>query len=64
MEFKDNAKIETDDFWYDILQRERIKPNIVLKDLKDIMRVNTAIATLQLFKMEAEKQGVLSEDML
>ena len=61
MEFKEGVKIETDNLWYDLLDGRYIKPEKLLKSMKDKSRVNGAIATLMLFRMEAEKQGVLEE---
>lgn len=61
MEFKKGVTIESSDFWYDLTDGGYIKPEELLKNTIDMQRVNGAIATLMLFKMEAEKQGVLEE---
>ena len=60
MKFIEGVKFETDDIVYDLVYGSvRIKPNELLVDLKDIMKVNSAIATLKLFITEAEKQEVV-----
>lgn len=61
MEFKKDANIVTDGFWYDMFEGGYIEPKKLLKNQKDISKLNSAIATLELFKMEAEKQDVLQE---
>jgi hypothetical protein len=60
MKFKNDAVIETSDFWHD-LEDGRIKPKEILEDLRDILAVEKAKYLLIEFKNQAETQGVLEK---
>jgi hypothetical protein len=59
MKFIKKAKIETDDFWYDLFEGGYIKPETLLESGEDIKKVRDAITLLREFKGHAEKQKVL-----
>ena len=61
MKFKKDVKIYSDNFWYDLFEGGYIKPEKLLKNQKDIKKVNLAIATLKQFSNEAIKQNVVEE---
>jgi len=60
MKFKDNIKIETDDFWYDLIEGGYIKFEEMLKNEKDIKDMKEAIATLLDFKETAERKEIIN----
>ena len=55
MEFVQKAKINTDDFWYDLFDHGRIEPDLLLRNQEDINKVEAAIEVLKDFKKSAEK---------
>jgi len=59
MKFKDGAKIETSEFWYDLIEGGYIDPEKVLENEDDAKRVRFAIQVLTEFYDEAEEQDVL-----
>jgi hypothetical protein len=58
MEFKKNAKIETDNLWDDIFN-ERFKMEELLKNKKDVDSVLLAMSVLRNFEQSAESQDIL-----
>lgn len=58
MTFKKDAKIVTDDFWYDLTDGGFIKPEDVLEPM-DAHKVSQALRILQEFQQEAEKKGII-----
>lgn len=60
MIFKKNAKIESDDFWYDLTDGGYIKPKKLLEE-PYATQVANAVKLLRDFKREAEAQEILLE---
>lgn len=59
MKFKKDAKIVTDDFYYDLTDGGYIKPEKLLENEDDVNRVLDAIKVIEDFKNSAEESGVL-----
>jgi len=59
MKFKENAKITTSDFWYDITDGGYIKPEKLLENPDEAEMVNNAINVLKQFRNEAENNNVI-----
>jgi len=59
MSFKEGVIIVTNDFWYDLLDNNYIKPEDILKSTKDIELINNAIRTLLHFKNTMEESEVI-----
>ena len=61
MEFKKNAHVTTDDFFYDLFLGGYIKPEEILVNEDDIVRVNDAINVIQEFYDDADEAEILEE---
>ena len=55
MKIKNNAKIETSDFYYDLFDGGYIKPEEVLESEEDIKRVQEALGVINTFKESVEE---------
>ena len=59
LRFLKNAEyIFTDDFWYDLTDGGYINPKYFL-ETKDAIRVKNAVNLLELFKCQAENNGLI-----
>lgn len=61
MEFKENARITTDDLFYDLFLGGYIKPENILVNEDDIAIVNNAIDVIQDFYNSAEEADIIEE---
>lgn len=58
MDWNSNAKIETDDFWGDLLEGY-IKPHRLLQDEIQIKQIEAAVELLKEFKDSAEENDIV-----
>jgi hypothetical protein len=61
MKFKEGSKIETGDFYYDLFYGGYIKPEDILVNKDDIIKVNNAIRVLEEFESSATEQGIIED---
>lgn len=61
MEFKENVKITTDDFFYDLFLGGYIKPKDILVNEDDIARVNDAIDVIQDFYADLDEADIIED---
>jgi len=60
MDFKKNAKMVTDDLWYELLENGgHIELKKIIADKEQLKEVQNAIKILQNFEKEATEKGVL-----
>lgn len=60
MEFIENVKITTDDFFYDLITGGYIKPEKLLKNKEDINLVLDAVEIIKKFKYSAEYNDIIN----
>jgi hypothetical protein len=56
MKIKQNLKIYTNDFWYDVVDGGHLKPETILEDDVDINAVSNAVKVLKAFRSACEEQ--------
>ncbi len=56
MKIKDGVEISTSDFWYDLTSGGYIKPEEILENSEDAIRVTEAIMVLIEFESSCEAQ--------
>lgn len=61
MEFKKNAKIKTDDFFYDLFLGGYIKPADILVNDVDIQSVENAISVIREFYDDADEANIIED---
>ena len=59
MKYLKNAKVETDDFWYDLFEEGRIQPVKLLKNEEDIFKILDAVNTLLDWRNELENKEII-----
>jgi hypothetical protein len=59
MKFKKESKIFTSDLWYDIFDGGYIKPEDILDNPDDMIRLQEAIDTLKEFRNAGENEKVI-----
>lgn len=57
--FKKNAKVWTDDFWYDLTDGGYIKPDEFIADKAQAKAVNDAIELLKSMQRQMENKNIL-----
>ena len=61
MKFKENVKINANDFWYDLTRSGYIKPEELLQDEADIEKINNAVKVLYDFELEMYDKNLVEE---
>jgi hypothetical protein len=59
MDYKKNATVETDDFWYDLIDGGYIKPEKILANPNDVKKIKYAIKVLENWKNDLEKNDII-----
>lgn len=61
MQFKKDVHFSSDDFYYDLFEGGYIKPENLLENPDEIVKVKQAISVIEQFRDELEVKGIMEE---